>query len=116
MNTRTAVGTLMLTLLCAASALAHGDNTDIMGTVTTVNAEQVIVKDREGKSVTVRLTKDTTYRKGDAPAAAADLKVGDRVVVEAAGKAGAYSAEEIRFSPSAPPSEHDGEHLHGNQH
>lgn len=106
----------MLSLVCATTVLAHGGNTDIMGTVTSVSAEQVIVKDREGKSVTVRVTKDTKYRKGDAPGAAADLKVGDRVVIEAVGKADAYSAEEIRFSPSAPPSEHDGEHHHGDKH
>lgn len=116
MRTRTAVWTLMLALGCATSALAHGGNTDIMGTVTSLSAKQVMVKDGEAKSVTVRVTKDTKYRKGNAPAVAADLKIGDRAVVEAAGKVGAYSAVEIRFSSSAPPSGHDGEHHHENQH
>ena len=116
MKTRTAVWTLTLALVCATSALAHGGNTDIMGTVTSVSADQVIVNDREGKSVTVRVTKDTKYRKGDSPAAATDLKIGDRVAVEAAGKAGAYGAIEIRFSSSAPPSEHEGEHHQEGDH
>lgn len=116
MRTITAVWTLMLALGCATSALAHGGNTDIMGTVTSLSAEQVMVKDGEAKSVTIRVTKDTKYRKGNAPAAAADLKVGDRVVVEAAGKVGAYSAVEIRFSSLAPSPRHDGEQHHGDQH
>jgi len=108
MKTRTAVGTIMLALLCSSSALAHGGHTHIMGSVTDLSTEQITVKDRDGKSVTIRVTKDTTYQKGDAPAAAADLKVGDRVVVEATGKEGSsFTATEIRFSSSAPQSGHE---------
>lgn len=74
-------------LFVAAVAFAHEGHTHkIMGTVTAVDNEQVTVRATDGKAVSIRLDADTKYRKGDEPGAAADLKVGSRVVVEAAGK------------------------------
>jgi hypothetical protein len=56
----------------------------------------------DGKSVSIRVTKNTTYEKREALATAADLKVGERVVVDATGKHGDFTAAEIRFSSSHP--------------
>jgi MOSC domain-containing protein YiiM len=77
-----------------------------MGTVATLDAATVVVKDRDGKSVSIHVTKDTKYEKGGVTAAAADLKVGERVMVEATGKEGDFTAAEIHFG-SIP---HDGDH------
>lgn len=112
MATRITLWTLILAVACGGTAFAHGANTDIMGTVTARNAEQLTIKDRDGKVMTVGVTEKTEYRQGDSPAVAGDLKVGDRVFVEAAGKVGAYTAAEIRFSSTAPPAV-DEDHHHG---
>ena len=88
---------LLFTLLCSAPVFAHEGKVHVMGTVTALDAEHVVVKDREGKTVPIRLTKDSKYQKG----VAADLKVGDRVVIDVTGKEDDLTATEIRSS--APP-------------
>ena len=69
-----------------------------MGTVADVDAQHVVVKTKDGKTQSVRVTDQTTYRKGKATATSADLKVGDRVVVHTTGKSDPLTAGEIHFS------------------
>jgi len=79
--------------------LAHGNATHLMGTVTAVGKDSVTIQDKDGKSVVVTLEKDTKYFKSKKPAAAADMKVGTRVVIDAEmdQKTKKYSAEEINL-------------------
>lgn len=63
-------------------ALAH-PNHKIMGTVTKVTAEHVIMKDRAGKEVTIKLAKTTKVSKNRKPMKAGDIPIGARVVVTA---------------------------------
>jgi len=90
----------MLALLSSAPAFAHGGKTHVMGTVAALNADHVVVKNRDAQSSSIRVTKDTTYQKGEESATATDLKIGERVVVEVTGKEGDFTATEIRLGAS----------------
>src|SRR5215813_7012447 len=79
-------------------AFAHGGGLHIMGTVTDLDAEHVVVKTKDGKTQSVQVNDQTTYRKGKATATSEDLKVGDRVVVHTTGKGDPLTAKEIHLS------------------
>lgn len=100
----------LFALLYGVPVFAHGGNTHIMGTVAALDGKNVVVKDRDGKSVSVRVTKDTRYEKGEAPAAAADLNVGERVVIDVTGKDADFTATEIRFGAGHHAEEQEGGH------
>ena len=54
-----------------------------MGTVSKVTAQSVTVTTAAKKNVDVGLNAKTTYTRGDKTVTAADMKVGDRVVIDA---------------------------------
>jgi len=90
----------VLTLILTAALLfAHGTATHLMGTVTAVANDTVTIKEKAGKSVVVTLEKGTKYFKDKKPAAAGELKVGTRVVIDAKmdEKKKMYAAEEIQL-------------------
>ena len=91
-----------LTALLASVALAHGDKQHVVGTVEKLNADSVVVKTAAGKTVEVKLLASTIYvsRRGneDKPAKAADLALGDRVVIHATPRGEALEANEVKFS------------------
>src|SRR5581483_6475059 len=75
----------LFTLSMAGSAVvrAHeGHDHKIMGTVTMAAADHVMLKDKDGKDVTVKVTKDTKI-KAKAAVKVEEIKVGTRVVVTA---------------------------------
>ena len=78
---------------------AHGDATHLMGTVTAVTADTVTIKDTAGKSVVVMLEKTTKYLKDKKAAVIGDLKVGTRVMIQAAmdEKMKMYTAAEVQL-------------------
>lgn len=69
-------------LLMSGVALAHPDH-KVMGTVTMVAADHVMIKDKAGKEHTIKLAKTTKVTKNKKAMKAADIKVGTRVVVTA---------------------------------
>ena len=71
----------LLGLLGDGLALAHGGHPHVMGTVAAIAADHLEVKTKDGKTVSVPLTRDTKYLRGDQPAAPADVRTGERVVV-----------------------------------
>jgi hypothetical protein len=89
---------LALALLIPGFALAHGGHGHVMGTVSTIAADHLEIKTKDGKIVSVPLNSETKFFKGKEKAARADLQVGDRVVahLDAKGIAG-----EIRFTSQA---------------
>ena len=91
-------------LLPAALLMSHGNATHLMGTVTAVGKDTVTIKDKDGKSVVVMLEKTTKYFKDKKPAAAGEMKVGLRVVIDAEmdQKMKMYSAEEIQLGATEP--------------
>jgi len=65
-----------------AVALAHpGHMHKVMGTVTVIDGNRVEVADAAGKITTHMLDAKTKIRKGTTVLKAADIKVGDRVVI-----------------------------------
>lgn len=106
------LGFLSLLLLAASVGVAHGTKKHIIGTIEKINPDSVIVKTTEGKSVEVKLVATTAYilriEKTDKPAKAADLAVGQRVVIHATfhvttpatPNGETLEADEIKFSQS----------------
>ena len=88
-----------IVLLSAALLQAHGEGTHLMGTVTAVTTDTVTIRDTASKSVVVMLTKTTKYQKDKKPATRGDLKVGLRVMIDAAmdEKMKMYTAGEVHL-------------------
>jgi len=65
-----------------ALALAHeGHEHKIMGKVVTIDEKKIEVESTDGKKVSGVLSADTKYLRDKSPAARADVKVGERVVI-----------------------------------
>ena len=63
--------------------LAHdGHDHKVMGTMTMAASDHVMVKDKDGKEVTIQVTKDTKVRSKQ-PVKVEEIKAGTRVVVTA---------------------------------
>ena len=99
---------LFLVLCFPARVFAHGGGMHIMGTVADLDAHHVVVKTKDGKTQSVLVNDQTTYRKGKATATSADLQVGDRVVVHTTGKGDLLTAGEIHFSSAGEAPGHAG--------
>ena len=85
MKIRASVAVFCLILAGATVSLAHNGFEHVMGTVTGVTANSVTVQTvgKEPKAVTVSTLPSTKYMKSGAAASMKDLKVGDRVMIEA---------------------------------
>ena len=75
--------TLMLMAWSAAPEAHPGHEQKVLGTVTMVAADHVMVKTPDGKDATVQINKDTKFLKSRKPMKASDLKVGMRIVIAA---------------------------------
>lgn len=99
---RAALLAAVASLFATGSALPHGGHEHkAMGTVAALAQGQIDVKTTDGKQVSFVVTDATKYLKGKAPAAAADVKVGDRVVVSYVEEGQKKTAREVRFSTAA---------------
>ena len=67
-------------LLVPTVARAHENDKTVMGTVSSIDGNNLMVKTAEGKSVMVMMDAKTKITKGTTKLAATALKVGDRVV------------------------------------
>lgn len=73
-----------LTVLLAPTAFAHpAHEQKVMGTVTMVAADHVMLKTTEGKDATVVINKDTKFTRAKKAMKASDLVEGLRVVIAA---------------------------------
>jgi hypothetical protein len=91
---------LALVVLFAGAAMAHGDKKHVIGTLEKINADSVVVRTADGKSVEVRLVSTTMYVSRDGKASKlSDLAVGERVVIHATPNGETLSADEVKFSP-----------------
>ena len=69
--------------LFTAAAFAHGHEQHLMGTVTKVSDKLITIEGQDKKKTDVSITAGTKCMKGNAAAAVKDIKVGDRVVINA---------------------------------
>lgn len=77
---RLGLATALGLLLMGGAALAH-PNHKVMGTVTMVAADHVMVKDRDGKEHTITLVKTTKVTRNKKAIKAAGVASGTRVVI-----------------------------------
>ena len=78
------VASVALVFGSASLLEAHpGHGHKIMGTVTMVAADHVMVKDPDGKDATAVINKDTKFMRAKKAMKASDLKVGMRIVITA---------------------------------
>lgn len=108
MLTRKSTLSLIIVLFLYTSGLAHESKPHIMGTVTALDTEHVVVQTKDGKTTSILLNTETKYRKEQTATTGADLKVGDRVVVDTTGKGDTLTASEIRFSSAGGKKGHEG--------
>lgn len=96
---------LLVTVVFAFAALAHGDKKHVQGTIEKINADSIVVKARDGSSILVKLGSATVYLRHsgsvDKSAQASDLSVGDLVVIHATPKDTGLEADEVKFSSRA---------------
>lgn len=86
MNRRRSIRTLiaMAALMIGSSlAFAHNGIEHVMGTVTSVTDTSITVETVKHTAVTVTVEPSTTFSHKDAKASLKDLKVGERVVINA---------------------------------
>jgi len=96
------ISLLGMLALTATVMFAHGDKKHVMGVLEKINADSVVVKQADGKSVEVKLVANTMYVTRDGKAAkVSDLAVGDKVVIHATPTGETLSANEVRFSVPA---------------
>jgi hypothetical protein len=100
--------------LVTGTGWAHGNKVYVRGTVEKINADSVLVKTLEGKSVEVKLVASTVYllhlidksaKRSDASedklAKVSDLAFGEFVVIHATLKDNTLEADEVKFSRPA---------------
>ncbi len=90
---------LLLAVLIALPAFAHGDKKHVIGTIEKISPDSVIVKTQDGKSVEVKLAPTTVYVTKDGKLAKfADVATGQRVVIHATPKGTELIADEVKFA------------------
>jgi len=92
---------LLLTLVAASAALAHGGLEHVMGTVTAITDNSISVKTADGSVKVVTFDATTHFLKGAAPATAKDVAVGSRVVIHAKKSGDALQAVEVKIGAGA---------------
>jgi len=98
------VGMTLLTVVAlAGSALAHeGHEHKVMGKVVAIDEKSIQVEDLDGKKVTGVLSAETKYLREEAPAARADVKVGERVVIVVVQEREIQKVKEVLLGAGAP--------------
>ena len=88
--------------LLAGMALAHGGAEHLMGTISAIENDHLILKTTDGKTISVMIGLKTKYLKGKAAVTKADLTVGSRVVIDATKdeKMKMYTASEVTLGTS----------------
>ena len=89
---------LAISLLVPAVSLAHpGHDHKLMGTISSIDKNKVVMKTTEGKDATFEIVPTTVFKNGSKRGAQADLKAGMRVVVSG-GESEPMQAKEVQYS------------------
>ncbi len=93
---------LALSLLAPVTSLAHpGHDHKLMGTITSVDKNKVVMKTTEGKDATFEVVPTTTYKRGKDKGMQSELKAGMRVVVNVGDGVAPMKAKEVQYSAPA---------------
>jgi hypothetical protein len=96
MRATTVVMSILAALAISTPPGAHeGHAHRVMGVVKAVDSAHVEVEAKEGGRVSVLLTPATKYFRGRVPSTAADLRVGERIVVTVVEEQGRKSATKV---------------------
>ena len=88
---------VVIVVLAAGAAFAHGKEQHVMGTVTAMTDSSITVQTKAKDHVTVYTMAETKYEKSGAAASMKDLQVGDRVVIHAAKMGDKLMANDVLF-------------------
>jgi hypothetical protein len=94
---------LFIGIMTVTPSFAHDGHTHIFGTIATLGKDHIVVKTKDGKTIPISVTGETTYRRQPAASGNATPQVGDRVIVEVADESGGLVASQIRFAPAGTP-------------
>jgi hypothetical protein len=83
--------------LAALPVLAHGGGPHLKGTVSAISADQITVKDADGREWQARITAQTRFIRSKVVGNREDLQQGDRVVVHTRKKSHELEAVEVRY-------------------
>ena len=89
-----------LAIFLVTGVFAHEGGKHFMGTVKSLDADNMTIVTTTNETVTLRLLPTTKFIKSGQPASLQDLKAGERVVVHAKQKGTSWEGEEIRFGPT----------------
>lgn len=105
MNRYSIVGVaLVASLAVPAVGVAHeGHAHKVMGTVSSIDGNHVMVKTTDGKTVMVMLDAKTKVTQGQAKVTAGALKVGARIVAEGADDKGTIKAARVQLGAAPSP-------------
>lgn len=97
---RTKLVAALAAALAWASAAAHEKGGDrAMGVVESIATDRIVVKTADGHPVAFAITPETRFFKGDDPARAEDVKVGQRAVVRGERAGETLRAVQVRLGP-----------------
>jgi hypothetical protein len=92
------IALIAVVVLIPAAAPAHeGHDHKVMGTISSIQGTNVMVKGTDGKTVMVMLNDKTKITQGKAKVELASLKVGDRVVAEGPESQGMITATTVKL-------------------
>ncbi len=104
----------LVLLAAAAPVFAHGGFDHVMGFVTTVSQNTIIVKTAKG-SVKVLLNDKTEFTKDSKKAVLADLLPGMRVVVDIPEGSKDNMAHSVKIGATAATADHEDDHDHAHK-
>ena len=99
MNTKWIAGAALMAVLAvpAVSLVHEGHAEKVMGTVSSIVGDHLMVKTTDGKTAMVMLDAKTKITQGKTKVAPTALKVGDRIVAEGAEEKGMLMATSVQL-------------------
>ena len=101
-----AAAIIIFTLIFTAAAFAHDGAHGMKGTVTAISGDTITIETPKKEAQTIHFDDTTKFQKSGVAASIKDLKVGDRVVVQAHDKTGTMHAVQVRFGKPAKAASH----------
>ena len=90
---------LALSLLVPVVPMAHpGHDHKLMGTISSIDKNKIVMKTTEGKDMTFEIVPTTSFKQGTKRGMQADLKAGMRVVVNVGDGVEPLKAKDVQYS------------------